>query len=55
VALSEIRALAGRLAIDQPVAVTGGRREERLLAAFLLAEQGLDARPLCEGVEGPGP
>ncbi|MDZ7668785.1 MAG: cyclic nucleotide-binding domain-containing protein [Gammaproteobacteria bacterium] len=44
--LDEVRAAAVSLCRRQRYAVVGGQRGERLLAAFLLAEQGLDARPV---------
>ncbi len=45
-ALHDVRAAAVRLCRWERYAIVGGRRAERMLAAFLLAEQGLDARPL---------
>ncbi len=48
VALASIRRAARALPRNQSFAVAGGSRPERFLAAFLLAEQGLDARPLAD-------
>ncbi len=47
VSLGSIRRAARALPRTECFAVAGGSRRERFLAAFLLAEQGLDARPLA--------
>jgi len=52
-ALHEVRAAAVSLCRRERYAIVGGRCAERVLAAFLLAEQGLDARPVIADA-GPG-
>lgn len=47
--LHDIRCVGQALAPQQGYAIVGGSWAERSLAAFLLAEQGVDARPVAHG------
>ena len=49
IAIGSLRAAAGVLPRRAAYAVSGGTWRQRRLAAFLLAERGLDARPLALG------
>lgn len=58
--LAQVRRQASRLSRRHRYAITGGTARERALAAFLLAQQGVDARPLTQARVkrepcGPGP
>ncbi|MFW6092757.1 MAG: cyclic nucleotide-binding domain-containing protein, partial [Pseudomonadota bacterium] len=50
----EVRRAARMLSAGETYAIVGGRLSERYLAAFLLAERDIDARPVCEGAAGGG-
>ncbi len=47
--VDELRRAGAGLSSAESYAVVGGRWSERTLAAFLLAEQGIDARPVAAG------
>jgi hypothetical protein len=47
VAVTGLRGAGRELSVQDRYAIIGGTAAERALAAFLLAEQGIDARPLA--------